>query len=182
MRIIAGKYRSRQIDFIKKSTIRPTKDNIRENVFNMIEQDRIDNCLVLDLFCGSGAYGFESLSRGASCVYFNDSVYEITNLVKTNANRLDCLNNIVVLNKSWEKAINHFHKQNLKFDLIFIDPPYYKNYYNAVLENILGITNDNGLIIIESTKNITYTIPPEFEIIKDKQYQDQIIRFIKKRS
>lgn len=182
MRIIAGKFKSRQIEFIKTANIRPTKDSIRENIFNIIDNDIIQGATVLDLFCGSGAYGFEALSRGASKVFFNDQLFQITNLVKTNALKLGCTKDIVVMNKTWEKAISSLENSQLTFNLIFIDPPYYKNYYDNVLIKISSLINSNSLIIVEATKNTEFNIPDFYEIIKEKKYQDQIIFFIRKRS
>ena len=81
MRVIAGKYRGRILAEFKGRAVRPTSDRVKESVFEILSR-RFQGARVLDLFCGSGALGIESLSRGAEEVIFNDSSRESVLLTK----------------------------------------------------------------------------------------------------
>ena len=90
MRIIGGIYRHRNIIFPSEKTTRPTKDRIRESLFSSLG-DSIVTKRVLDLFAGSGAYGIEALSRGASFCTFVDLENEPIKCIKTNLTTLKVL-------------------------------------------------------------------------------------------
>ena len=83
MRIIAGKYRGRVLKEFRGQDIRPTADRVKESVFQILSS-RLFGARVLDLFCGSGALGIESLSRGAAEVVFNDISKESLKLLAAN--------------------------------------------------------------------------------------------------
>lgn len=121
MRIISGKYKGRAIK--APLHIRPTQDKVRKALFDILGD--IQGLSFLELFAGSGAVGLEALSRGAS-----ESV-----LVENNRDALKAIEkNIAFLKigfyQVWpleaDEAIKRFHKQKKKFDIIFLDPPYYK--------------------------------------------------------
>ena len=76
MRIIGGQFRSRVLSSFKGEDIRPTADRVKESLFNILSP-RLYGARVLDLFCGSGALGLESLSRGAREAVFNDNGTEV---------------------------------------------------------------------------------------------------------
>src|SRR6478672_9434831 len=91
LRIIGGKYRSRKISFTEEDGLRPTHNRIRETVFNWLAE-YIENSVCLDAFAGSGAMGFEALSRGAKHVTFCDISKNIINTIKQNAENLKITN------------------------------------------------------------------------------------------
>ena len=125
LRIIAGKFRSRKITFSEEIGLRPTHDRIRETVFNWLGKEVI-NAVCLDLFAGSGALGFEALSRGAKHTTFVDTNKNNINNLKLNAGNLK-------LEKNATDFINSdFQKLNLnqlcnKFNIAFLDPPFKQN-------------------------------------------------------
>ncbi|MYI88737.1 MAG: 16S rRNA (guanine(966)-N(2))-methyltransferase RsmD [Gammaproteobacteria bacterium] len=119
LRIIAGEWRRRRIYFESSTELRPTTDAARESLFNWL-QDRIEGTVCLDLFAGSGALGFEALSRGAGEVDFIDS------------NRL-CIKSLHQTSKELQterctivhrNALDYLQRCNQKFDIVFLDPPY----------------------------------------------------------
>ena len=126
---------------------RPTTDRVRENVFNVIASE-VKQSRVLDLFAGTGAYGLEAHSRGASEVVFNDIDVEI---IKRNCKLVGC--NGVVLNLDYKKALEKIKGQ--QFDLIFLDPPYDSDYISTALDIIRqkNLLSANGTVIIETDKN-----------------------------
>lgn len=177
MKIISGKHRSRIIKYHKSETTRPTSNMVREGVFNMLSD--ITDFTVLDLFAGSGQYGLEALSRGAKHVYFNDIDRKNVKLIKENIKSLNEELNATVHNLDYEKAINHYENNNLKFDLIFIDPPYFKGIYENVIKLILPRLNETGVIIIEISKTLDLDLSNfNIKILKDRNYGSKRILII----
>jgi 16S rRNA (guanine966-N2)-methyltransferase len=124
MRIIAGFHRGRKIDAPEGLTTRPMTDRVRENLFNLLGQ-MLDGAVVLDLFCGSGALGLESLSRGAARATFVDADREAARVVETNCLRLGLAERARVLCRDalrpgpWVRPIGA-----AAYTLLFVDPPY----------------------------------------------------------
>ncbi len=88
LRIIAGKWRRRKLRFHDDKAIRPTPDRVRETVFNWLQQD-IPNAHCLDAFAGSGALGFEALSRGAKSVVMIEPLRQQQVYLRENASLLE---------------------------------------------------------------------------------------------
>ena len=147
MRVITGTARGRRLKTPEGMDIRPTTDNVKESIFNIIQFD-IEGRRVLDLFAGTGQLGIECLSRGASEVVFIDSSRDAVRIVKENLKT--CGFNAPVLQMD---AVNYL-KACGKFDLIIIDPPYDSGIYDSVLEtiNLVDILSDGGIIICESRR------------------------------
>lgn len=169
MRIISGKYRSRIIKYPNLNSVKPTADNVREAVFNMLGP--IDDLIVLDLFSGSGSYGLEALSRGANTVYFNDFDNKSIQIIKENIKSLNEQDNSKLTNLDYLKALSLFQKSNILFDLIFLDPPYFKDYYDKAINESLLLLNKGGKIVIEIDKNVDIDfIISKYIIEKDRSY------------
>lgn len=119
LRIIAGKWRRRRIRFDSKFNIRPTTDAARETLFNWL-QEQIEGSICLDLFAGSGALGFEALSRGAKQAVLVDSNRRCIRNLHQNIVALGAENCQVV----HSNALTFLRKSTQQFDLIFVDPPF----------------------------------------------------------
>ncbi len=150
MRIIAGKYRHRKIYWPTDPNIRPTKDRIREAVFSALGD--LSSFSFLDLYAGSGAMGLEAISRGASFVAFNDMSPTAISCIQTNIKELNITEPHQVLLSDDISALNKFKKENVTFDIIFMDPPYKDERYIEVISKIIadGILSSRGIIICES--------------------------------
>ena len=150
MRVITGTARGRRLKTPEGMDIRPTTDNVKESIFNIIQFD-IEGRRVLDLFAGTGQLGIECLSRGASEVVFIDSSRDAVKIVKENLRT--CGFNAPVLQMD---AVNYL-KACGKFDLIIVDPPYDSPVYDTVLETInsVDLLSDGGIIICESRREKT---------------------------
>ena len=150
MRVITGTARGRRLKTPEGMDIRPTTDNVKESIFNIIQFD-IEGRKVLDLFAGTGQLGIECLSRGASEVVFIDSSREAIKIVKDNLKT--CGFNAPVLQMD---ALSYLRSCG-KFDLIIVDPPYDSPIYDSVLETInsVDILSDGGIIICESRREKT---------------------------
>lgn len=147
MRVITGSARGRRLMTPENNDIRPTTDNVKEALFNIIQFD-IEGRRVLDLFAGTGQLGIECLSRGAAECVFIDENSTAVKIVK--ANLKACGLNGTVLQTD---ALS-FLRSARKFDLILIDPPYASPVYDEVLKiiNSVDILSDSGIIICEASR------------------------------
>ena len=150
MRVISGKLKGRKIDGYDILGTRPTMDRVKESLFAMI-QDNIKDSIVLDLFAGSGGLGIEAISNGANMCYFIDHNKEVIKILNNNINNLNIKDKSKVILSDWKKFLNDSAINNLKFDLIFVDPPYDYDVYEKILEKVstLNLLKQNGLIILE---------------------------------
>ena len=147
MRVITGTARGRRLRTPENYDIRPTTDNVKESVFNIIQFD-IEGRRVLDLFAGTGQLGIECLSRGAAEAVFIDENTAAVKIVKENLKT--CGFTAAVLQQDALSYLRHCGK----FDLIFVDPPYDSGLYESVLETInsVDILSDGGIILCESRR------------------------------
>jgi len=148
MRVITGSARGRKLKTPEDYDIRPTTDNVKESLFNIIQFD-IEGRRVLDLFAGTGQLGIECLSRGAREAVFVDKSREAVKIVKENLKSCGLHGTVVQ-----QDALSYL-KGCGRFDLIFIDPPYDAGLYESVLENVnsIDILADGGIIICESRRD-----------------------------
>ena len=177
MRVISGKLKGRVLKGYNIEGTRPTMDRVKETLFATI-QDYIDNAIVLDLFAGSGNLGIEAISNGASICYFVDNNKECIKVINENINTFKINNHSVVLNKDYLKALNDF---DIKFDIIFIDPPYKYNIKKELLDIIMNnnLLNDNGIIVFEYSNDEEIN-NNNFRLLKSKKYGDKYISIYKK--
>ena len=176
MRIIGGEFRGRKIKQPEFETVRPTKDRIREAVFNMIA-GKTNGSLVLDLFAGSGAYGLEALSRGAARAVFVEKDKRCSRIIEENLRTLGIEEeekDIIIIKDTFD-FIENIEKTRKGFDLIFSDPPYNKGMAKKILikVNQYDILNPSGLLIIEH--HAAESLPEEegnVSILKQKTYGD----------
>lgn len=148
LRISGGIYRSRVLKTPDTNLTKPTMDRVRAGVFSALQND-IENKTVLDLFAGSGSYGFESLSRGARYVTFIDDSVLCTKIIKENAHTLEVMDKVNIIKSD---AFSFLRNNNQTYDIIFVDPPYKKYDYKDILKAILetNALNENGIIVLES--------------------------------
>ncbi|MBQ7896003.1 MAG: 16S rRNA (guanine(966)-N(2))-methyltransferase RsmD [Oscillospiraceae bacterium] len=147
MRVITGTARGRKLSTPTNYDIRPTTDNVKESIFNIIQFD-IEGRKVLDLFAGTGQLGIECLSRGAESVTFVDENKEAIRIIKENLKNCQLKGTVI------QGDAVSFLRNCGKFDLIFIDPPYDSKLYEPVLEliNSVDILSDGGIIVCEARK------------------------------
>jgi 16S rRNA (guanine966-N2)-methyltransferase len=125
MRIIAGKYRSRQIQTVAGNDVRPTTDMLRETLFNVVSAARpIEDTAWLDVYAGSGAVGIEALSRGARQVYFIESSRKAVTLIRQNLASLKIQSGFEVIERDADAALRRLDSQAVACDVCFLDPPY----------------------------------------------------------
>lgn len=170
MQIITGKYRARKLVGVDAETTRPTLARVKESIFNLI-QGEIAGSVVLDLFAGSGAFGAECISRGASKVYFVDHEPKAIKTIKINTKNMN--EDFEVLNMKFVDALSLFEKQNIKFDLVYLDPPYKSDYAVKSLEILSqkGLLNPDAIVVVEhEMQNDLQNMPDCYIIKKSKKY------------
>ena len=147
MRVITGSARGRKLKSPENDDIRPTTDNVKESLFNILQFD-IEGRQVLDLFAGTGQLGIECLSRGASGVTFVDRDRAAVRIIRENLKTCGLTAPVVQ-----EDALR-FLEKGRRFDLIFVDPPYDAGLYEPVLERInsVDILSDGGIIVCEARR------------------------------
>jgi 16S rRNA (guanine966-N2)-methyltransferase len=187
MRIVAGRFRGKNLansDHLK--SLRPTTDKNREALFNILSSAKfikeigfqIAESEVLDLCCGSGAVGFEALSRGANSVVFVDNDLSHLALTKKNAEILKVEKDIKII---CADAKNLPQNEKL-FNLIFIDPPYAIDYL-AIMLSLLkkGWANQNSLIVVEfqSDSKPQDFATQNFQLLDLRKYGKTAFAFLK---
>ena len=173
MKVISGKLKGRTIKGYDIDGTRPTMDRVKESIFSMI-QDYIHDSMVLDLFSGSGNYGIECLSNGANKVYFNDKNKKCIQVIRDNLISFNCLDDNVLLNLDYYDALVYLKKQQLQFDLIFLDPPYKEEIINKIINIVLdkSLLKKNGLIICELTHREEY-LNDNLVLWKERKYGEK---------
>ena len=151
IRITGGEYRSRLLETPNTGLTKPTMDKVRAAVFSALG-DLVNGVSVLDLFAGSGSYGFEALSRGANKATFVDFSLEAIKVIKKNAENLKA-QEVNIVNSD----VLRFLEQNSQdFSIIFVDPPYKLQVYEDIVNIVISkkILKANGALVLESEKEL----------------------------
>jgi 16S rRNA (guanine966-N2)-methyltransferase len=181
LRIIAGKYRSRTIVTPKGDATRPTTDRARESLFNILSHNfDLEDAKVLDLFAGSGAFGFEAISRGASHVTFIEHNKKALEAIAENIRSFEANDNVTVVKTDVYKWLT---APTGKYDLIFADPPYDDERTLRELPEILfsrGLLLPDSVVICEHRTGSTVIAPPQadiFRVVTVDEAQFTLLRF-----
>jgi 16S rRNA (guanine966-N2)-methyltransferase len=169
VRIIGGVWRGRKIHFRPTLQLRPTLDAVRETVFNWLMFE-IQDAHCLDAFAGSGALGFEALSRGAKSMVFVEREREVVFELKKHIKLLEATDRAQVLH---DTALHILEKPaQQQFKLIFLDPPFGKDFLKQSLDAIkkYGHLLPGGMVYFEAEKalNLAEFISPDWEVYRHK--------------
>lgn len=179
MRITSGIFKSRIIKAPKD--IRPTLDNVRKAVFDILGKE-VNDARVLDLFAGSGALGIEALSRGAaSCVFVDNSRVSVK-AIKDNLETLGLSRaaGSRVVHADSLAALGKLASGGAGFDLIFIDPPYYKALAKKSLSLLADcdILSETGVAVIEHSKHDPMPDSSgNLRLLRTARYGDTLVSF-----
>lgn len=175
MIITAGIYKGRKITAPDKTITRPTLSKIRESIFNTLFSiiDFEGKCF-LDMFAGSGIMGLEALSRGFEYVLALEKNPKAANILKKNYEALKIKPNLIIGN-----SLKCLPKLNKKFDVIYIDPPYFSGIYEESLRIIQenSLLKNNGIIVLEHATDVSWD-NLEFKLIKQKKYSKKFVTFL----
>ena len=176
MRITSGIFKSRIIK--APAGIRPTLDNVRKATFDILG-GAAEGAKVLDLFAGSGALGLEALSRGAASCTFVDNNRASIKSIKENIGALGPGLAEVIYADS-QAAIQRIAGDRARFDIIFVDPPYYKEIAKKTLSLLAGcdILSETGVAVIEHSK---HDLLPDssggLRLFRTARYGDTLVSF-----
>ena len=179
MRILAGELKARNITV--PLGIRPVSLRVKKSCFDVLA-DEIRAKSVLDLFSGSGSLGIEALSRGAKKVVFMDSNQSCILAIKENIHGLRIADRAQVYFRESLAGIKKFAANNVIFDLIFLDPPYYKGLLIKTLQALeeYDILATSGyLVAFCYSKDKYLTKSNKFEIIFQRKYGQTVLLIYK---
>ena len=183
MRIIAGKFKGNTLYGPTNTKIRPLKDMVRESIFNfLIHSNKISFQLeqsnVLDLYSGTGSFGLECLSRQSSKVVFVEKEKKAVKILEKNIQKLGEKNKTKIFVNNIFGATEKVNKYNyawitdLKYDLIFCDPPFKDTNINKLIELIIvkNLIKKNGIIVLHRHKGAKEKLTNSFKIIDERIY------------
>lgn len=169
MIITAGKYKGQKITAPDEKITRPTLSKVRMSVFNTL-QSLIDfeGKSFLDMYAGSGIMGLEALSRGFETATGIEKNPKVVAIIKSNFKKFNPAPTLII-----GDSLKVTQKLNEKFDVIYIDPPYFSGIYESSLDAVKNLAS--GIIILEHVNDVDFS---DFELIKQKKYGDKYITFL----
>jgi 16S rRNA (guanine966-N2)-methyltransferase len=181
MRIVAGKFRGKQLNSPSDDSIRPTSDRARESIFNILGS-RLGPVLVdkrvLDLFAGTGALGLEALSRGAAHCTFVETGADGRGLIRDHIQDFG----VAGITKLLRRDATALGTPGTfgQFDLVFLDPPYSQSLGEKALIEIAanGWLAPGALIVWEESADAEVSIPAGFELEDTREYGAAAVRFL----
>lgn len=177
MRIIAGRFKGHQLPSPKNRGVRPTTDRVREALFSALGA-AVTGTRVLDLFAGTGAFGFEALSRGAEAVVFVEKDRLATKLLAETTGSFQVEDSVVILNLTATQAIAKLAGQERKFGIVFLDPPYETHWIQRVVTNstFLDLLERDAILITERSALFEEPrIPESFYKTFGRKYGDTMV-------
>jgi 16S rRNA (guanine966-N2)-methyltransferase len=166
VRIIGGTWRGKKLYFPNLPSLRPTPDRVRETLFNWLAPFIADtHCL--DLFAGSGALGFEALSRGAACVTFVDQSIKVIRYLEEQVKSLQVIQHVALLHATIPKP--HLHFKFNPFDIVFLDPPFHQCLIDLCIDWLirLNLVKQQAILYLETESQLSLPSLPG-RILKNK--------------
>lgn len=180
LKIISGKLKGRSIPVIKNASFKPSASRTREAIFSIINSWQFDCKLaesnLLDVCCGSGSVGVEALSRGAKHVCFADHNFEQLSLLKSFIEKLEYTDKASFIHAS----IEHMPYANRKYEIAFIDPPYFTDVAELALVNLkkkCWLVN-GAIIILELADKQNIAIPNDYVLLDVRVYGNNKLLFL----
>ncbi|HET6376903.1 MAG TPA: 16S rRNA (guanine(966)-N(2))-methyltransferase RsmD [Methylocella sp.] len=173
MRIVGGRLKGRLLKGPPSDAIRPTSDRLRETVFNILAHaygDPAAHAQVIDVFAGTGAMGFEALSRGAQSAVFVDNSAKACALLRANADALGLRSVIRILQRDARRIGTP--PDSARFTLAFLDPPYGKELVTPALTALRdgNWLDENALLVIEEHAASEVSLPPGFVLCEARRF------------
>lgn len=181
MRIIAGERRGAKLEAVPGLNTRPTADRVKEGLFNIIQMDIDSDTIVLDAFAGTGALGLEALSRGAREAVFIEENPQALAVLRQNIAKCRYEDRARVISGDALSILPQL--TGIAFDLIFVDPPYRKNLYEAVLFSVLKyhLLSEYGILVSEHSKSIPFSWQEEgLNLYKTRSYGETVLNFFRR--
>ena len=155
MRVISGTYRGLHLGTLKGGNLRPTSDQMRETLFDVLGPE-VEGAAFLDAYAGSGAVGIEALSRGASEVVFIEHHRPAQQLIRKNLETLGITSGYYLIRTTVTKGLERLEQEGSRFDYLFLDPPYEQiGEYHHVLRLLSRshLLDSQSLVIAEHSRH-----------------------------
>lgn len=174
MKVVSGKFRGLNLKAVPTNNTRPTSAKIKEAVFSMLTPYMVDSGVALDLFAGTGSLGIEAVSRGFERAYLVDKAYKAINTIKDNVEKTRAKDQFVVTKASAVDALKKFQSDGVKFDLVFLDPPYRMKITEQIIKDLVEneLLNPGAVIVDETDYEIDLSDFERIELLKEKSYKD----------
>lgn len=181
MRIVGGEFKGRRLKAPEGLKTRPTSDKVREALFDIIGS-RIEGCVFLDLFAGTGAVGLEALSRGARKAVLVEAGKKAAGVLRENLRTLGLEGRTRVLILPAEKALRVLREEGGELDLAFCDPPYADPLWPPLLARFGEALplRPGGLLVLEHAIRTPPAVPEGFERVRSYKYGDTGLAVMKK--
>lgn len=188
MRIVAGSLKGRAIAAPEGQATRPTSDRARQAVFNMLEHaawaDPLEGIRVIDLYAGSGALGFEAISRGAAFALFVETDEEARGAIRENADAYGVMGRTRVHRRSATDLGGRPGSDGEAFDLAFLDPPYRKGLGEKTLSRLLegNWLKPGAVVVFERGSDEPEIDAPGYERLDARDYGAARVLFLRVRA
>jgi len=182
VRIIGGEYRGRRLSFVPASGLRPTPDRVRETLFNWLRDD-IRGARCLDLFAGSGALGFEALSRGAAMVTAVERNRSVAQRLTDNARLIGAADRMAVVHADAARFLKTPPAR--PYDIVFLDPPFADHRHDAVLDTLgrPGWLSGNAIVYHEQDQSRGWPVcPPGWRVDREGRAGQSAQRLLRRSS
>jgi len=179
IRVIAGEAGGIRLKTPKGMNTRPTTDRVKESVFSILTP--YIKGMILDLFSGTGALGIEALSRGADYAVFVDSNSNCCRIISENLERTGFSDKGKVYCRNAASIIKELGKKKSSFDIVFIDPPYLRNFIQETLQLLIenDIIKRKGILVAEHHRDEpVQTVGSELEVFRSADYGETIVSFL----
>ncbi|MBN1547079.1 MAG: 16S rRNA (guanine(966)-N(2))-methyltransferase RsmD [Syntrophaceae bacterium] len=180
MRIVGGTKKGFPIRRPNAADVRPTTDQIKESIFNILRS--LEGRSFLDLFAGTGSVGLEALSRGARRAVFVERNTALARSIKEHVKQMQFERQAEVISLEMKKALALLLDRNEVYDYIFIDPPYQRGLVEETLSKIYetGLVGKETIIIVQHSKReLVNWNEKSFSIADRRQYGDSVLTFLK---
>ena len=173
LRVISGSARGRKLSAPEGLDTRPTTERVKESIFNIISP-YLPATNILDLFAGSGAMGIEALSRAGHHAVFVEQDEKALSVIKKNLQDTRLYDRAEVIRTD---AFSFLQHNAVRFDIIFLDPPYNKGLLTKAMDEIyrLSLLSDNGIIVAESEYGGELPSGNGFDLIKQAKYGKTVV-------
>lgn len=176
MRVVSGKFRGQNLKAVPGDSTRPTSAKVKESIFNIINP-YLTGGICLDLFAGTGSLGIEAVSRGYEKAYLVDKNFKAIKIIKENTEKTRSSELFTIINSTASDALAKFKSENIKFDLVFLDPPYIKHITDEITKNMVedALLENGAIIVIETDYEVEPFENDNLHIIQEKKYGETFV-------
>ena len=180
MRIIGGNLKGKKLFSPPGKRVRPTADRLRESIFNILS-DKVSEAVVLDLFSGTGAFGIESLSRGAKHAVFVEKSGEALHVIQRNILASSLEKQAQAVKWDIAKNLNCLRRIPFRYDLVFMDPPYNRDIIQKGLRNLYHsncLEREACIVVEHSALEPVRENAVEFAVFDQRKYGKTLVTFL----